>query len=128
MSFTNKEIMSERIIIFDTTLRDGEQAPGASLNVFEKVEIAKQLNKLNVDVIEAGFPVSSRAQFEAVQRITDSVDTTVAGLARTVEKDILEANNALRDAEKFRIHTFIGTSDIHIQGKFDHRRYGNSLN
>ncbi len=85
--------MSEKIIIFDTTLRDGEQAPGASLNVFEKVEIARQLNKLNVDIIEAGFPVSSQAQFEAVQRIADSVDTIIAGLARTVEKDILAAYN-----------------------------------
>ena len=72
-------IMSEKIIIFDTTLRDGEQAPGASLNVFEKVEIAKQMERLNVDVIEAGFPVSSQAQFEAVQRIADSVGTIIAG-------------------------------------------------
>lgn len=119
--------MSEKIIIFDTTLRDGEQAPGASLNVFEKIEIAKQLNKLNVDVIEAGFPVSSQAQFEAVQRIADSVETAIAGLARTVEEDILAANNALKEADKFRIHTFIGTSNIHIQGKFGHRRYGSNL-
>ena len=119
--------MSQKIIIFDTTLRDGEQAPGASLNVYEKVEIAKQLNKLNVDVIEAGFPVSSQAQFEAVQRIADSVDTIITGLARTVEKDILAAYNALKESEKFRIHTFIGTSDIHIQGKFGHDRYGKTL-
>ncbi|HDY75802.1 MAG TPA: 2-isopropylmalate synthase [Candidatus Marinimicrobia bacterium] len=119
--------MSQKIIIFDTTLRDGEQAPGASLNVFEKVEIAKQLNKLNVDVIEAGFPVSSQAQFEAVQRIADSVDTIITGLARTVEEDILAAYNALKESEKFRIHTFIGTSDIHIQGKFGHDRYGKTL-
>lgn len=119
--------MSEKIIIFDTTLRDGEQAPGASLNVFEKVEIAKQLNKLNVDVIEAGFPVSSQTQFEAVQRIADSVDTIIAGLARTVDKDILAVNNALKGVEKFRIHTFIGTSDIHIQGKFGHNSYGKTL-
>jgi len=119
--------MSDKIIIFDTTLRDGEQAPGASLNVFEKVEIAKQLNKLNVDVIEAGFPVSSQAQFEAVQRIADSVDTIITGLARTVEGDILAAYNALKESGKFRIHTFIGTSDIHIQGKFGHDRYGKTL-
>ena len=74
--------MSEKVIIFDTTLRDGEQAPGASLNVFEKVEIAKQLERLNVDVIEAGFPVSSQGQFEAVQRIADSVDAIITGLAQ----------------------------------------------
>ena len=119
--------MSEKIIIFDTTLRDGEQAPGASLNVFEKVEIAKQMERLNVDVIEAGFPISSQAQFEAVQRISDSVNTVVAGLARTVFADIDACQKALNNADKFRIHTFIGTSDIHINGKFGSDRYGKSL-
>ncbi len=119
--------MSEKIIIFDTTLRDGEQAPGASLNVFEKVEIAKQLERLNVDVIEAGFPVSSKGQFEAVQRIADSVDAVIAGLARTVEADIDACHKALQGADHSRIHTFIGTSDIHLHGKFGSDRYGKSL-
>ena len=119
--------MSEKIIIFDTTLRDGEQAPGASLNVFEKVEIAKQMERLNVDVIEAGFPISSQAQFEAVQRIADSVNIVVAGLARTVFADIDACQKALNNAGKFRIHTFIGTSDIHINGKFGSDQYGKSL-
>ena len=82
--------MSEKIIIFDTTLRDGEQSPGASLNVFEKVEIAHQLANLNVDVIEAGFPVSSQAQFDAVQQIADSVDAIITGLARSM--DFLKAS------------------------------------
>ena len=120
-------IMSEKIIIFDTTLRDGEQAPGASLNVFEKVEIAKQMERLNVDVIEAGFPVSSQAQFEAVQRIADSVGTIIAGLARTVDADINACQKALNGADRSRIHTFIGTSDIHLKGKFGADRYGKSL-
>ena len=110
--------MSEKIIIFDTTLRDGEQAARASLNVHEKLEIAKQLNKLNVNVIEAGFPVSSQAQFDAVQQIADSVDTIIAGLARAIETDIKAASDALKNAPQKRIHTFIGTSDIHIAGKF----------
>ena len=119
--------MSEKIIVFDTTLRDGEQAPGASLNVYEKLEIAKQMERLNVDVIEAGFPVSSQAQFEAVQRIADSVDATIAGLARTIEADIDACRKALQGADLSRIHTFIGTSDIHLQGKFGAARYGKSL-
>ena len=120
--------MSEKIIIFDTTLRDGEQAPGASLNVFEKVEIAKQLERLNVDVIEAGFPVSSQGQFEAVQRIADSVNATITGLARTIDGDIDACHQSLKGADRSRIHTFIGTSDIHINGKFESAKYGKSLN
>lgn len=119
--------MSEKIVIFDTTLRDGEQAPGASLNIYEKVEIAKQLERLNVDVIEAGFPVSSQGQFEAVQRIADSVDAIITGLARTVEIDIDACSKALKNAKRSRIHTFIGTSDIHLLGKFGAERYGKSL-
>ena len=120
--------MSEKIIIFDTTLRDGEQAPGASLNVFEKVEIAKQLERLNVDVIEAGFPVSSQGQFEAVQRIADSVNATITGLARTIDGDIDACHQSLKGADRSRIHTFIGTSDIHINGKLEAAKYGKSLN
>lgn len=119
--------MSNRIIIFDTTLRDGEQSPGASLNVFEKVEIAKQLEKLGVDVIEAGFPISSPAQFEAVQRIADQVKVVVAALSRAKEDDILAAYNAIKNAAKKRIHTFSSTSDYHIIGKFGSSRYGNTL-
>ncbi len=119
--------MNNRVLIFDTTLRDGEQSPGASLNVFEKLEIARQLQKLNVDIIEAGFPVSSPAQFEAVQRISDEVSVIVAGLARAKEIDIKAAYDALRNAKKFRIHTFLGTSDIHILGKLGDDKYGKTL-
>ncbi|MFH1852558.1 MAG: 2-isopropylmalate synthase [Candidatus Neomarinimicrobiota bacterium] len=119
--------MKNRIIIFDTTLRDGEQTPGASLNVNEKVEIARQLARLQVDVIEAGFPVSSQVQFDAVQRVAGAVDTVVAGLARAVEGDIKAAAAALSGARHPRIHTFAGTSDIHILGKFGADRYGRSL-
>jgi len=119
--------MKNRIIIFDTTLRDGEQSPGASLNVYEKVEIARQLAKLNVDVIEAGFPVSSPAQFEAVQRISDQVDAIITGLARAKEIDIKSAYDALKNAKRYRIHTFSSTSDIHIMGKFGEEKYGRTL-
>ena len=117
-----------RVFIFDTTLRDGEQSPGASLNVFEKLEIARQLLKLNVDIIEAGFPVSSPVQFEAVQRIANEIDgVVIAGLARAKDIDIKAAYDALRNAKKFRIHTFSSTSDIHILGKFGDERYGKTL-
>jgi 2-isopropylmalate synthase len=119
--------MNNKVIIFDTTLRDGEQSPGASLNVFEKIEIARQLQRLGVDIIEAGFPVSSPSQFEAVKAISSEVSCVVAGLARAKEQDILSAYKALKDAVKFRIHTFIGTSDIHILGKFSNESYGKSL-
>jgi len=119
--------MSEKIIIFDTTLRDGEQSPGASLNVYEKLEIARQLAKLKVDVIEAGFPVSSPAQFEAVKRIADESDVIIAGLARAKEIDIKTAYDALRNAKKPRIHTFSSTSDYHILGKFGDVKYGATL-
>ncbi len=119
--------MNERILIFDTTLRDGEQSPGASLNVFEKLEIARQLAALNVDVIEAGFPVSSPAQFEAVKRIADESEVIIAGLARAKEVDIKSAYEALRNAKHPRIHTFSSTSDIHILGKFGDSKYGATL-
>lgn len=117
----------EKIWIFDTTLRDGEQSPGASLSIQEKVEIARQLEKLNVDIVEAGFPISSSVQFEAVQRIAGEVGVTVAGLARAKEADIKSAYDALKDAKKARIHTFSSTSDIHILGKFGDERYGRTL-
>ena len=116
-----------RIFIFDTTLRDGEQSPGASLSISEKVEIARQLEKLNVDVIEAGFPVSSPAQFEAVQLIANEVNVIVAGLSRAKEGDIKAAYEAVKHGKKPRIHTFTSTSDIHILGKFGDDRYGKSL-
>ena len=106
----------EKVLVFDTTLRDGEQSPGASLNVQEKVEIARQLEKLGVDVIEAGFPASSPLQLEAVQRVGAESGAVVAALARAVENDITAAWKALQEARKPRIHTFIGTSDIHIAG------------
>jgi 2-isopropylmalate synthase len=119
--------MSERIIVFDTTLRDGEQSPGASLNVYEKLEIARQLAKLKVDVIEAGFPVSSPTQFDAVKRIADESEVIIAGLARAKEIDIKSAYDALRNAKRPRIHTFLCTSDIHILGKFADSKYGKSI-
>jgi 2-isopropylmalate synthase len=119
--------MRDQVIIFDTTLRDGEQSPGASLNIFEKLEIAKQLEKLNVDVIEAGFPVSSPAQFEAVKRIAGEIGVTIAALSRAKEIDIKSAYDAIQNADKKRIHTFSSTSDYHILGKFGSDRYGNSL-
>ena len=110
---------SDRVIIFDTTLRDGEQSPGATLNSEEKLTIARQLARLGVDVIEAGFPYSSRGDFEAVQQIADLVGTPsgpiICGLARANEKDIKAAADALKPAAKGRIHTFISTSDIHLE-------------
>src|ERR1700730_1090792 len=108
-----------RVLIFDTTLRDGEQSPGISLNVAEKLEIAQQLARLGVDVIEAGFPITSPGDFEAVQKIarevTEPAPPVIAGLARTQVADIDAAYEAVRDAERPRIHTFISTSDIHIE-------------
>jgi 2-isopropylmalate synthase len=105
-----------RVLIFDTTLRDGEQSPGISLNTQEKLEIAQQLARLGVDVIEAGFPITSPGDFEAVQAIARSVEgPIIAGLARTHVADIDAAFNAVRDAARPRIHTFISTSDIHIK-------------
>src|SRR6202035_162230 len=109
-----------RVLIFDTTLRDGEQSPGISLNTQEKLEIAGQLARLGVDVIEAGFPITSPGDFEAVQEIarTDfgvASPPVIAGLARTHVADIDAAYNAVKDAARPRIHTFISTSDIHIR-------------
>jgi len=107
-----------RVYIFDTTLRDGEQSPGVSLNVKEKLQIARQLAKLEVDVLEAGFPFVSPGDFEAVKIISREVKgVTVAGLARTNFNDIDQAWEALREAEQPRIHTFIATSPIHLQYK-----------
>src|SRR5688572_19087232 len=106
----------DRVHIFDTTLRDGEQSPGISLNVQEKVEIAQQLARLGVDVIEAGFPITSPGDFEAVQAISRAVEgPVICGLARTHKADIDAAWGAIKDAPYARIHTFISTSDIHIE-------------
>ena len=108
----------DRLIIFDTTLRDGEQSPGASMNKDEKVRIAKALEKMQVDVIEAGFPIASPGDFEAVQAVARAVqDSTVCGLARAMDQDIDRAAEALKEANSFRIHTFIATSPIHMREK-----------
>ncbi|MEK6546039.1 MAG: 2-isopropylmalate synthase, partial [Nitrospinota bacterium] len=108
--------MNNKIVIFDTTLRDGEQSPGFSMNIEEKIIIAKQLAKLNVDVIEAGFPIASEGDFEAVKAIARNIKgPTIAGLSRVIVKDIDRAWEALKFAKKNRIHTFVATSDIHLK-------------
>jgi len=108
--------MPRIIKIFDTTLRDGEQSPGASLSVDEKIAIAHQLAELNVDIIEAGFPISSPEDFEAVRRVALEVEgPTVCGLARTVPEDIDRCWEAVREAQRPRIHTFVSTSKIHLE-------------
>jgi 2-isopropylmalate synthase len=108
----------DHLIIFDTTLRDGEQSPGASMTRDEKVRIATALERLRVDVIEAGFPAASNGDFEAVQAVARAVkDSTVCGLARALERDIDRAGEALKDANAGRIHTFIATSPIHMEKK-----------
>jgi 2-isopropylmalate synthase len=113
----------DRVIIFDTTLRDGEQSPGISLNTTEKLEIANQLARLGVDVIEAGFPIASPGDFESVQAIARDVHgPVIAGLARAQAPDIERAADAVRDAERPRIHTFISTSDIHIEHQLQSTR------
>ena len=110
--------MSDKLIIFDTTLRDGEQSPGASMTKDEKVRIAKILEKMRVDVIEAGFAIASQGDFEAVQAVAKVVkDSTVCSLARALDKDIDRAGEAIKNANSARIHTFIATSDIHMQMK-----------
>ena len=110
--------MSEKLIIFDTTLRDGEQSPGASMTKDEKVRIAKILEKMRVDVIEAGFAIASQGDFEAVQAVAKAVkDSTVCSLARALDKDIDRAGEAIKNTNSARIHTFIATSDIHMQMK-----------
>jgi 2-isopropylmalate synthase len=109
---------NDRLIIFDTTLRDGEQSPGASMTRDEKVRIAKALERMRVDVIEAGFPIASQGDFESVQAVARTVsESTVCGLARALDRDIDRAGEALRPAASSRIHTFIATSPIHMQIK-----------
>jgi len=110
--------MSDRLYIFDTTLRDGEQSPGCSMNLEEKLRVAHSLAVLGVDIIEAGFPVASPGDFEAVHRIASEIHgPTIAGLARAHPKDIERAAEAVKPAEKARIHTFIATSPIHMEAK-----------
>ncbi|MGD8901136.1 MAG: 2-isopropylmalate synthase, partial [Desulfobacterales bacterium] len=110
--------MNDQVLIFDTTLRDGEQSPGASMNTAEKLRIATQLEKLGIDVLEAGFPAASDGDLEAVSKIAGKLEKTeVAALARTSKNDIDRAWEAIRHAAKPRIHTFIATSDIHLEYK-----------
>src|SRR3984885_12002429 len=111
--------MSEPILIFDTTLRDGEQCPGASMNIREKLEVARQLARLRVDIIEAGFPIASDGDFEAVKSIAGEIQgPRIAGLARCVDKDIDRAAEAVKSAgDRARIHVFLATSAIHREFK-----------
>src|SRR3569833_182326 len=110
--------MSDKLYIFDTTLRDGEQSPGASMTKEEKLRIAKALERMGVDIIEAGFPIASPGDFEAVQAVASAVtESTVCGLARAIDKDIDRAAEALTGARSARIHTFIATSPIHMKMK-----------
>src|SRR5687767_11407959 len=114
---------NNKVFIFDTTLRDGEQVPGCKLNTKEKIELALKLEELGVDIIEAGFPISSPGDFESVSRIARTVkEAIVCGLSRAVQKDIEVAAQALRYAARPRIHTGIGTSDLHIKAKFNSTR------
>jgi 2-isopropylmalate synthase len=114
---------AKRVFIFDTTLRDGEQVPGCKLNTKEKVELALRLEDLGVDIIEAGFPISSPGDFESVQQIASIIkEAVVCGLSRAVKKDIEVAAEALKHARRSRIHTGIGTSDLHIKAKFNSTR------
>jgi 2-isopropylmalate synthase len=115
--------MSQKVFIFDTTLRDGEQVPGCKLNTKEKLVIAVRLEELGVDILEAGFPVSSPGDFESVNQIAKTLkNTVVCGLTRAVQNDIEVAAEALKPAKRFRIHTGIGTSDLHIKHKFNSTR------
>jgi len=116
-------MQGDQVYIFDTTLRDGEQVPGCKLNTLEKVDLAKRLEDLGVDIIEAGFPISSPGDFESVTMISKTMkNATVCGLSRAVQKDIEVAGQALKYAKRPRIHTGIGTSDFHIRGKFNSNR------
>jgi 2-isopropylmalate synthase len=114
---------TERVSIFDTTLRDGEQSPGCSMDLDEKVRMARQLEDLGVDVIEAGFPVASEGDFAAVRAVArDCREVTIAALCRTAEQDVLSAAAALRGASHPRIHTFVATSDLHLEYKLKRSR------
>src|SRR5690242_2851133 len=109
---------SDRVRIFDTTLRDGEQSPGCSMNLEEKLRVARALEELGVDIIEAGFPIASNGDFEAVREVARTVKaSSVCGLARAARKDIDRAWEALKDAARPRIHTFLSTSPLHMKYK-----------
>ena len=114
---------TERVRIFDTTLRDGEQSPGCSMNLEEKLRLARKLEGLGVDIIEAGFPIASDGDFAAVKAVaTECRDVTVAALCRTAEQDVIRAAEALQDAARPRIHTFVATSDLHLEYKLKKTR------
>jgi 2-isopropylmalate synthase len=116
-------MMGQQVFIFDTTLRDGEQVPGCKLNTQEKLALAVRLEELGVDILEAGFPVSSPGDYESVHQIAKTLkNTVVCGLSRAVQNDIEVAAAALKPAKRFRIHTGIGTSDLHIKYKFNATR------
>lgn len=120
--------MSERVMVFDTTLRDGEQAAGTRLGSREKLIVARQLARLGVDVIEAGYPASSPEDFEAVRNVVEEVnDVTICALSRAVPVDIEACGRALEKCKRPRIHTGIGASDVHVMGKFQDERYGTTL-
>ena len=109
---------SERVVIFDTTLRDGEQSPGASMTLEEKLQVAEVLDQMGVDIIEAGFPIASNGDFEAVSEVAKiAKNATIAGLARASNKDIDRAGEAVKHAKRPRIHTFISTSPVHMKYK-----------
>lgn len=115
---TPKASTDDRVLIFDTTLRDGEQSPGASMTFEEKLEVADLLDQLGVDIIEAGFPVASPGDFESVSEVARRVKrASVAGLARAAERDIERCAEALKHAHRPRIHTFISTSPVHMKYK-----------
>src|SRR5579862_5724156 len=118
----------EKVYVFDTTLRDGEQAAGTHLGRREKLIIARQLSQLRVDIIEAGYPNSSPEDFQAVEDIAREIqDVTICALSRAVPEDIHSCGKALAKAKRPRIHTGIGASDIHITGKFRDDRYGKTI-
>ena len=120
--------MKREIEVFDTTLRDGEQAAGSRLDIRQKLEIARQLSRLGVDIIEAGFPNSSPKDFEAVEVLAQEIEgPIICGLSRALKEDIDACGSALKHARRSRIHTGIGVSEIHIMGKFGHEKYGCTL-
>jgi 2-isopropylmalate synthase len=121
-------MLSDQVQVFDTTLRDGEQAAGTRLDARDKLTVARQLARLNIDIIEAGYPASSPQDFEAVQRISQEIDgPVICALSRVVPGDIEACGKALEKARRPRIHTGVGASDIHVMGKFRDQRYGRTL-
>ena len=116
--------MGQKVKIFDTTLRDGEQVPGCQLNKEEKLHVAAALDELGVDIIEAGFPISSPADFDSVKSIAQQTkNASVCGLTRAIEKDIDVAAEAIKPARRPRIHTGIGTSDLHVFSKLSNKKF-----